>query len=46
MTRRELRKAFNHAFACWLKYRTRKWEAELKRLNLALMQLSVKEAQQ
>ena len=46
MTRKQLRKAYNHAYACWLKYRTRKWEAEVKRYNLLLMQLSVKEARQ
>ena len=40
MTRRELRKAFNHAYGCWLRYRTRKWEAEVRRLNLALMRLA------
>ena len=40
MTRRELRKAFNHAYACWLKYRTLKWQAEVRRLNLELMKLA------
>lgn len=40
MTRRELRAAYNHAFSCWKLYRTRKWEAQVKALNLELMKLS------
>ena len=40
MSRRELRKAYNHAFQCWCRYRTRKWEAEVRRLNLELMRLA------
>lgn len=44
MTRKQLRAAYNHAYSCWKLYRTRKWEARVKALNLALMQESTRRA--
>lgn len=41
MTRRQLRAEYNHAYKCWLAYRTLKWKGEVRRLNLELMKMDV-----